>query len=457
VASVAGDLKDARVPADQALMDFPWRLRGLLRRLAGSERGMALPTAIFAMVASLALGSAAVLASVNVQRGAKRDHGSKEAIAAADAGANVALLRLNRALGSLNTESPCMEKRAPSGGWCPPSATGTVGEGTYTYWVSAYSVGAPLEVISVGTAAGVSRRVNVSLSAYGTKKVFEAEQLVGQNGIEFEGNGKIKTNIGTNGSFVKKGNSGEICGDLRIGVGTKPPTTTCGTITTGEKFLPPVVPPENIATSNSNCRLELTCPAKGVDTYTKARTSTIPWDPATRTLRIGKGAALSLGGDDYWVCSLFIEAGELIMLAGAHVRIFFDTPENCKLSAGAAQIDMNGNANITSTPYNTSSGTFDVPGFYVMGSTKIPTTVNLTGTSGSSELMLYAPNSNVTISGNVIWKGLFAGKTIRINGGPTIESDARIPLPDLTFANLFQRTRYVECTGSTASPPNANC
>lgn len=438
------------------------RLRGRLRSLAASERGMALPTALFAMIASLALATAAVISSVDVQQGSKRDHDSKEAIAAADAGANVALLRLNRFMGSLNATTPCVgpsgEKTQASGGWCPPSPTGTVGNGTYTYWVSAYTPGAALNVVAVGSAGGVSRRVNVSLAGYGTKKVFDGEQLIGQNGITFEGNGTVRTNIGTNGDFIKKGNSGSLCGDIRVGAGKTHPNPSCnGTVSEGEKILPPVVPPEDA--DKSNCRLLATPPegCGGIDTYTKSRTATVPWDPVNRVISVGKGAALSLGGSDYFVCRLYIEAGELIMIAGAHVRIFFDTPEHCGLSAGAAQIDMNGNANIVSTAFGSSAGTFDVPGFYVMGSTTIPTTVNLTGTSGSSELILYAPNSDVTISGNVVWKGMFAGKTVRINGGPTIEADARIPLPDISAANLFQRTRYVECTGATASPPNASC
>ena len=78
---------------------------------------MALPTAIFAMIAVTALGSVAVLSSVEAQRGTARDHDSKEAIAAADAGANIALLRLNRFQSSISAVKPCIgpagETRSP--------------------------------------------------------------------------------------------------------------------------------------------------------------------------------------------------------------------------------------------------------------------------------------------------------------------------------------------------------
>ena len=67
---------------------------------------MALPVALFAMIASMALASAAVLATVDVQQGSHRDHSSKSAIAAADAGANVALLRLDRYATVLSADNP---------------------------------------------------------------------------------------------------------------------------------------------------------------------------------------------------------------------------------------------------------------------------------------------------------------------------------------------------------------
>ena len=93
----------------------------LVRDLRRNERGLAVPTALMALVASFALASVAVMSTVDVQQGTQRDHDSKEAIAAADAGANIALLRLNRFLPSLSAANPCAgpngEPQTPSGGW----------------------------------------------------------------------------------------------------------------------------------------------------------------------------------------------------------------------------------------------------------------------------------------------------------------------------------------------------
>jgi hypothetical protein len=452
-------------------------IRRRLLLLARSERGMALPTALFAMIASFALASVAVLSSVDAQQGTKRDSASKSAIAAADAGAGVALLRLNRFQSKLTAANPCVgpageaqKETETGGGWCPATSPESVGGATFAYMVSAYKPGGELSVVAVGSSGGVSRRVNVKLAVHKGKKVFEADQLIGESGIELEGGVTLGTNIGTNGNVEltsEKGKSAHICGDIRRGIGKTSPEEEkleCGgEVTEGNQTLPPVVPPENIATSNSNCRLVPNCsgpsPATEVDLYNgKSRTATEPWDATLRFINVAKGANLTLSGGDYFVCGLFVD-GELIMARTSEVRVFFDTPEHCSgLDSANTQIKVSGSGNVKSTAYESSEGTFNVPGFYVMGSPTIPTTVDLGGNAGSkNELMLYAPYSDVTIHGNVTWVGMFAGKTVRMSGNATIKSDSRIPLPEESYPGLLERSRYVECSGATGSPPDVNC
>lgn len=440
-----------------------------VRCLVASESGAALPTALLATVASFALASVAVMSSVNAQQGTKRDSASKNAIAAADAGAGVALLRLNRFQSKLTASTPCIgpagEIQEPSAGWCPATTPETVGRATFSYRVSAFKPKSELSVVAVGASGGVSRRVDVKLAAKSEGNVFLTEQLIGESGIHLEGGPTLNTDLGTNGSIelTSNGKSYVLCGDIRHGVGKASPTPnsppTCpeqGEVTEGTQTLPPVVPPEDIATSNSNCRLAATC---GEDPYQgKKRTETKPWDAEHRFINVPQGASLTLGGGDYWICGLFVD-GELIMASKSQVRIFFDTPEHCPgLDSSHTQINISASAAIRSTGYGTSEDTFNVPGLYVMGSPTIPTTVNLTGSAGGlNEVMIYAPYSNLEISGNATWIGMFAGKTVRMNGNPKIKSDARIPLPEQFYTGLLERSRYVECTGATGSPPDVNC
>jgi hypothetical protein len=450
------------------------RSRLRIRQLVASESGMALPTALFAMIASFALASVAVISSVNAQQGSHRDSNSKQAIAAADAGAGVAMLRLNRFKKSFSATTHCIgpagEIQAPSEGWCPTTTPESVGGATFSYRVSEFQPGSELSVVAVGASGGVSRRVNVRFVSLKGVNVFAAEQLIGETGVKLEGGPTLNTDLGTNGNveLTSNGKSAIVCGDIRHGVGKTSPVPgappTCpeqGKVTEGSQTLPPVIPPANITTENSNCRLALTCakPTEEVDLYNdKNRTSTKPWDAEHRFINVPNGASLTLGGKDYWVCGLFIK-GELIMAGTSHVRIFFDTPEHCPgLDSSHTQVDITGSATIKSTPFMSSEGTFDVPGLYVMGSPTLPTTVSLAGTAGGvNEVMIYAPYSNLEISGNATWIGMFAGKTVKLNGNPKIEADARIPLPETEYAGLLERTRYVECSGATGSPPDVNC
>jgi hypothetical protein len=426
---------------------------------------MALPTALFALVASVGLATVAIFSSIDAQRGTKNDSERKSAIAAADAGASVALLRLNRFQSRLTTTTPCIgpageawQETSPGSGWCAPLPAETVGGSSFAYQVSAFDENARLSVISVGTAGTVSRRVEVDLYSFNGKNVFADEHLIGEDQIELEGTVDVRTDVGTNGDITGKG-SYTLCGNARHGIGKQAPQPDCEKETLeGNKELPEILAPTDIAVNNSNCRLWAGCPKPDeVDTYTKKVTSTNPWYDAGRTINVAQNATLSMGGKDYWTCGLDVNNGQLIMLANSHVRIFVDTPEHCGLSAGAVQVRITGNANIVSTGYNPDEGMFDVPGIYVLGSPNIPTVVDLSGNSGTNELMLYAPYSHIDIGGSATWIGMIAGNSIRLHGTPEVKSDDGVEPPDITLSSLWLRNHYVECTGATASPPDASC
>lgn len=436
----------------------------LIRDLRRSERGIAVPTALMALIASFGLASVAVMSTVDVQQGTKRDHDSKEAIAAADAGANIAMLRLNRFLPSLSTATPCIgpngEPQSVAGnGWCPATAEEAVGNATYSYWVSPFKASGTIEVVAVGSSGNVSRRVSVGLDSDFEENVFADEKLIGEENISLEGSSaNIRTDIGTNGSIVPSGNSHPVlCGDNRHGPGGSAPTPTCdGETTEGTKNMPPVVPPEGIEESNSNCRLAEDCEAPNqndIDSYNKKRTSTKPWDATNSIINVSSSATLTMGGRDYWVCGLFLNSGTIYMPLGSNVRIFVRTPEECGLQPGAVQIEVTGNGKINSTGYNPDQGFFEVPGIYMLGDGA----VRLEGSSGTNEFMLYAPESAIDIGGNASYNGMIAGKTLNIHGSVWIESDSRIKEPDLFYESLFARTRYVECTGGSPETPDESC
>lgn len=467
-------------------------IRARLYLLARSERGMALPAALFATVSSLALAGAAVLSTVDVQHGSKRDNGSKSAIGAADAGANVAMMRLNRHAALLSNEKPCFKLNATTGeleagaapasepGWCAP-IDGEVGGATYSYRTSAYGAGlGAIHVVSTGTANEVTRRIQLSLTESnlwtGVPKeqllITEAELikeeggslvkleeiegkikttqeelkkgggiagLVGRESITASGNSDIHVGVATNGNLTTSGNT-SICGSIQVGIGKKwthsGNASQCSgySVTEGNMELPAVsgFMPSDIATHNSNGRI--TACSKGLpaecqkDTYNGTWSKTAPFNPTNRSISLSGNTILTLGGTDYWICSLSLSGNsKLIMAKGAHVRFFFDTPEHCGTSN---QISMSGNNEITATGYQPSLGQFDVPGFYLLGSTAYTSQVSLSGNSSTTdEFVIYGPDSYINVSGNATFKGIVAGKQIAWSGNGKIEQDKGFVVP----------------------------
>jgi Tfp pilus assembly protein PilX len=452
---------------------FRQRLR-LLRR---SERGMALPVALFAMLAATALASAAVISSVDVQQGSHRDSASKQAIAAADAGAGVALERLNRYASVLNNaaNSNCLGVSAEGtlvvtgavNGWCP-AIGGTVGGSTYSYRASAFVAGAAMSIVSTGTANGVSRRIDMDFTAESIDDVLKEEGLIGKDNIKIPGNPHIRVNIGTNGDIETSGNSWEVCGNARHGPGKEGPTEeelSCeGEEVERNVELPPVsnFMPTDIETNNDNGRLTKcvqTVPEKvpalcEEDGYSGTRTATSPFNPAARSLTLSGHNTLTLGGRDYWLCQLTLSgSSHLIMASGAHARLFFDTPENCNLPG--PQVSVGGNSSIEATAFEPELGIFDMPGIYLLGGSG--STVSLAGNSGANQMVLYGPDTEITMKGNATYNGVIAGRSLEIGGNPTFEQAAGFEPQPIGGLTIYSRQFYVECSGSATSVPNENC
>jgi hypothetical protein len=480
------------------------RLILLVKDLRRGEQGMALPVALFAMISGMALAGAAVVATVDAQSGAHRDDSSKQAIAAADAGANIARARQTHYAFILNPLNPCLE--VGSGGklekaeaelvggqeWCP-EVEGTVGGNSYVYRVSPVGLECggsdELCVVSTGTAGEVSRRIEVTYKRSGLvtnesekiaaeerhetelieRKLEEAEQegnekeqkhleeelqkqkeeesrnvgvegFVGRDGIVLSGNANIRVGLGTNGDLETSGNA-SICGDIRHGIGktwTKSGNATqCSgyEVTEGNVELPPVSSfiPTDIATNNSNGRIT-TCSASNLpvdcqkDYYSGSWTHKPPFNPTTRAITLTANETLTVGGGDYWICSLSMSGNsELIMAEGATVRFFFDTPEHC---GTGNQISLSGNNRISATGYQPSDGQYGMPGFYLLGSPTVSSQVSLSGNySTTDEMIVYAPDTEINISGNATFKGIIAGKQINMSGNGTVEQDAGFQVP----------------------------
>jgi hypothetical protein len=115
------------------------RLRRILIELARSERGIALPMALMITVIAMGFAAVPVVASINAQNGDSHSQGTNEALAAAEAGAELAVLRQGEQL-KLPNESernvPCLRGTSLQGtGWCTATTREPIGSASFVYQV----------------------------------------------------------------------------------------------------------------------------------------------------------------------------------------------------------------------------------------------------------------------------------------------------------------------------------
>jgi hypothetical protein len=460
------------------------RIQARIAALGSDERGMAVPVVLTVMVIGLGFSAVAVTLSVSAQSGTNHDQDSKDALAIADAGAQRALLNKNKIEATL--DNPCVVKDSngdyvtdplpsPPSPWCasvggPSDPDARVGDGYFTYRVMPCGYGITgsgctqgpnksrlMKVVSEGYQDGVTRRVSITASGIaGSVSSPYPSAAIGKDGVTTNGSSEIDGDVATNGNVTINGSS-QICGNIQVGSGKMVNGQQCGgsyTVTQGNLTLPPIkidsvcAAPAQPWPGCDNGRL-----SSGLDPMT----GNVSWDPAARTLSMSGNSTVTLGGTDYSFCRLDAQGGSrLIMAAGAHVRIFFDSPESCGLSSPATQVDVTGS--FTSTTWNPAVGSYDLPIIYMLGSTSgsITTEARFWGSS-DSQFQLYAPNTDVTMGGSADYWGTVAGKTLTTDGSGHLRSDPHVPPPvgDPNFVLYTIRT-YVEC-GPRGTTPDANC
>lgn len=112
------------------------RLRRLLVELARSERGIALPMALIITVIAMGFAAVPVVASINAQSGDSHNQGTNEALAAAEAGAELAVLKQGEQLKGEEPNVPCLEGTSlQSTGWCTATAPKSIGTASFIYQV----------------------------------------------------------------------------------------------------------------------------------------------------------------------------------------------------------------------------------------------------------------------------------------------------------------------------------
>jgi hypothetical protein len=426
----------------------------------GSQGAFALPLTLVVLTVGFALAAVGSVAAISSIRNADRDTDSERALAVAEAGVEQALARQNRIFTA--DGFPCLVEGSggklipgsPSAnGWCPEQ-TGSVQGGQFTYTVKpaveANALGdlERISIVSEGATGESSRRIALDSLASTGRPAFGQGQMVGLDAFNVDGEAYIEATAGTNDDFYLAGDA-LVCGDITHGVGKQliidgSNAALCEGYTAGEQLITLAPPdPGNVATDNDNDRFF------AEDT----KVGNVDWDPDARTMKMTGGAVLTLGGSNYSFCTLDMQGDSNIYIAaGATVRIWFDSPENCGLPDGFEQLSITGNAEISTT----SGDPFDA-GLIFVGSADMSTTIKLAGDGKANEVMIYAPRSDVLISGEGNYRGAVAGKTINHTGNGDLIGDESVLGFEIGVQTAYTPERFIECVGDLTNSPYAGC
>ncbi len=435
------------------------------RRLRG-EDGFAVPTVLFMLLAAFAVASVAAVASISTQHGVVRDQDTKEALTAAEAGVSLALLHYNRV--PTSGTNTCVVSNGgtlfvapPAGGWCQ-QVQGASGSGTFAYTVA--PTDGEIEIVSVGNANGVTRRINVVAESGGGQQIFSDATVKSQDTLTMDSNAKIHANAATNGDMILSSNA-QLCGQGSVGVGRHLDLISnaqynqhfdCTVPLTEDDVIqqPLVLPPVNqgdAPTNNDNGRFFAQDPRSGKG---------VTWNPLTRTLVMKSNSEVNLGGSIYSFCKLDMSSNTTINVApGSQVKIYFDSPEACGLSSPATQISLSSNSKVTTTGGGPTNAAF-----LVVGSATRVTRIQLNSNTQANEaceqnFVIYAPRSDVDFDSNSRYCGAIAAKSIHMDSNSEVFTDSgasQFELPPA--APHYVVGQFVECFSTPATtPPDAEC
>jgi len=315
-----------------------------VRQLLRSERGIALPAAAGMMLVVSLLVIAFFAVSLRINDTSVDDRSSKRALAAAEAGLQMAVYRLNQ----LNTTAQANTTRCLTTTWVNevssgrcPGQTDVIGNGAqYTYYVTpeggatgcitlpgVTTSAVDRCITSMGTVNGVSRRVQTRVVQTPSLPDFNSAGLVGKSLVYAWNSINLSTDIGSN-LLVHLENSVNVNDDDSINVDGKVMLLTGGQLQTGasvnvEGGTQTVTTPfdmpqpnfEAVQTTNDNANL-------ATDLGTA-------WNATTRRINITSGEKTIRPGI-YHVCNVFL--GNSVKLKFSHAgnartRIFVDSPE----------------------------------------------------------------------------------------------------------------------------------
>ncbi len=484
-----------------------------------AQDGVALPAAMGTMLVIGLFVAALFALSIRASDSANTDSNSKRALAAAEAGLQTAIYRMN-AIRPAVPSTMCLTTDAAAelvpGVQCP-YAEGDLGNGAgYQYYVTPElglnAAGCVLLpgrthdptdrcVTSIGTVNGVSRRVQTRLGRQTFGFSFNQAGLLGEGLVYAWNSVKAWSDVGTNG-HVELVNSIEVNSESSLGVDgalrLPPGATTSYTNSVNvaanpdrQTAAPYTLPAVNFEAVDGDVAGENDNAALIGKTTT---TGDLVYDPVTRSLDISSGAYVMPPGT-YHFCRVFLNSSVELRRpdAGGPTKIYVDGRSTDRPGSPCTGADDGRFLANTSVKFNTNTAQGDLTEVYLHGTSRD----DLTGasppdwgrpswcqvqtgtylTAGSphhyaqcrSDFVLessiefygtvYAPNSTIEARNSAkVWGGL-AGDVIRLYNSVEFHLTAGARNREQSTQGPAIRRAWTECRPepTVANDPESGC
>jgi Tfp pilus assembly protein PilX len=304
-----------------------------------AQDGIALPVATAMLLVITLFVAAFLTVAIQVNETSRTDRSAKRALAAAEAGLQAAVYRLNSIRPAIS-ETQCLQDVGVAAAQCGTGFTEQLGNGAqYTYWVSQElgTTGTCVSVpgvatseddrciTSIGTVGGVSRRIQSRVIARPSLPDFGNAGLVGKSLVYGWNSVKLFSDVGSN-VHVQLVNSVEVSDNSSIDVdgrvllltgGTynyqNSVTVDGGTQSTSTPFDMPMPDFEGPEASNNNAALP---------------SSVFDGDPSLRRFRVTSGD-VTIPPGTYHFCRFFLDNSVKLKFShtgGQSTAIYIDSP-----------------------------------------------------------------------------------------------------------------------------------
>jgi type II secretory pathway pseudopilin PulG len=451
------------------------------RRLLG-EAGFILPTAIIALLILSVLMGAAITVAAQTSSSTTRDDNDKAALAAAEAGIQVASYRLTEF--KPNEATRCItgsaEASPTSGVYCDGSPLESLGNGaTFRYWTSqALAIGAACAGSTIAAVAGVTQRcitaegevngvepgtrLQARVAASAGESLFSVKGIVGLTEVKVSGSVKIPGVVASNEKIIGEGSANfergfELCppkgsftppagkerkksGVKVDGVEEDPALEKTRTEGPPECPIKASIPTTHAtAESNEDSRIGNTDKLEGTTT----------WSEANHELTLKSNGKVTLEGSRYYLCNFkATNNSRLIIAPTAKVEIFIDSPSDPagKCKSGTGKFEGEGEFIVENLAKNPAALLIVM---YGEGPFAIKNGSTLEGS-------IYGPEAQINLNGGTKFKGGIVGNKVHIeNGTGVFEWSEEVAGLSTGGPVHYVREAWEQCT--PGSGPTAGC